>query len=232
METRGATTMSRTGMSGRRKAVWGAAVTLGVTLAALSLAGCGDQVLENESSSYIIVDSLEAASGAEPDEFGTILHSDVITLVKCTDPVTGEEGFCATTFSDAARVALRLVMKDPGTAGSPTTPTPNNFVTITRYRVEFTRSDGRNTPGVDVPHPFDAQMTVTVGRDVVDAGFLLIRHTMKLEAPLLAIANGGGLGMITTNARVTFFGHDQTGREVNTVAQMSVIFGNFGDPSS
>ena len=48
MEGRGATTMTRTGMSGRRKAVWGAAVTLGVTLAALSLAGCGDQVLENE----------------------------------------------------------------------------------------------------------------------------------------------------------------------------------------
>jgi hypothetical protein len=224
--------MTSNGIGGRRKAVWGAAVTMGVTLAAFSLAGCGDQVMENEASSYLIVDSMQAASGAEPDAFGTILESDVITMVSCTDPTTGEEGFCPTVFSDAGKVGLRLVMKDPGTAGSPTTPTPNNFITITRYRVEFTRSDGRNTPGVDVPYPFDAQMTVTIGRDTVDAGFLLIRHTMKMEAPLLAIANGGGLGMITTNAKVTFFGHDQTGREVNTVAQMTVIFGNFGDPTS
>jgi hypothetical protein len=223
--------MTSNGIGGRRKAVWGAAVTMSVTLAALSLAGCGDQVLENEASSYLVVESMQAASGAEPDAFGTVLESDVITLVSCTDSA-GQQAFCPTVFSDAGRVSLRLVMKDPGTAGSPTSPTPNNFITITRYRVEFTRSDGRNTPGVDVPHPFDAQMTITIGNDSVDAGFLLIRHTMKMEAPLLAIANGGGLGMITTNAKVTFFGHDQTGREVNTVAQMTVIFGNFGDPSS
>jgi hypothetical protein len=229
MEAGGATTMIRNGMSGRRKAVWGAAVTLGITLAALSLAGCGDQVLENEASSYLIVDSIVAASGAEPDGFGTILQSDVITLIKGED-ANGNEVLIPTVFSDAGRVSLRLVMKDPGTAGSPTSPTPNNYITITRYRVEFTRADGQNRPGVDVPHPFDATMTVTVGNDVVDAGFLLIRHTMKEEAPLLAIANGGGLNMITTNAKVTFFGHDQTGRNVNTVATMTVIFGNFGDP--
>jgi hypothetical protein len=232
MEAGGATTMTRTGMSGRRKAVWGAAVTLGVTLAALSLVSCSSVVREGEGSSYLIVESLQAASGAEPDDFGTILHSDVITRVKCTDPTTGEQGFCPTTFSDAGKIALRLVMKDPGTPTSPTSPTPNNFITITRYRVEFTRSDGRNTPGVDVPHPFDAQMTVTVGTNVLETGFLLVRHTMKLEAPLLAIANGGGLGLITTNATVTFFGHDQTGRTVNTTTQMTVIFGNFGDPDS
>ena len=26
---------------------------------------------------------------------------------------------------------------------------------MTRYRVEFRRTDGRNTPGVDVPYGFD-----------------------------------------------------------------------------
>jgi hypothetical protein len=231
MEARGAMTMTTEGISGRRKAVWGAAVALGVTLAALSLAGCGgDNFQAGEGSSYLIVNSLEAASGAEPAAFGTVLQSDVITLVACTNPTTGEEGRCPTVFSDPGRVSFRLQMKDAGTPTSPTAPTANNFITITRYRVEFTRSDGRNTPGVDVPHPFDATMTVTVGAGGVETGFLLIRHTMKGEAPLLAIANGGGLGMITTNAKITFFGHDQTGREVNTEAQMSVIFGNFGDP--
>jgi hypothetical protein len=229
MEAGGATTMTRTGMSGRRKAVWGAAVTLGVTLAAFALAGCGDQVLENEASSYLIVESIEAASGAEPDAFGTVLQSDVITLIKGED-AEGNQVLIPTVFSDAGRVSLRLTMKDPGTPTSPTSPTPNNFITITRYRVEFTRADGRNTPGVDVPHPFDATMTVTIGTNPVDMGFLLIRHTMKEEAPLLAIANGGGLNMISTNAKITFFGNDQTGRTVNTVAQMTVIFGNFGDP--
>lgn len=221
--------MTRERIGGRRKVVWGSGVML-VLASALWLAGCGDQVLAGEGSSYLVVDSLQAASGAEPDSFVTVLQSDVITFVKCSNPVTGEQGLCPTVFSDPGKVVLRLVMKDPGTVSSPTAPTPNNYITITRYRVEFTRSDGRNTPGVDVPHPFDAQMTVTVGADVVETGFLLIRHSMKEEAPLLAIGNGGGLGMITTNARVTFFGHDQTGREVNAVTQMTVIFGNFGDP--
>jgi hypothetical protein len=205
----------------RRKAVWGACVALGVLISAMLLASCGSQVREGEAPSYLIIDSLEAASGAEPDEFGTVLHSDVITLVE----VDGVK--VPTTFSDPAKVSLRLALKDPGPQSTPTT---NNFITLNRYRVVFTRTDGLNTPGVDVPHPFDGTVTFTVPTAGIDAGFLLVRHQAKLEAPLLAIAAAGGAGLITTNAEITFFGHDQTGRPVNVTGRMTVIFGNFGDP--
>ncbi|HEX2446178.1 MAG TPA: hypothetical protein VHJ77_19680 [Vicinamibacterales bacterium] len=214
----------------RRKAVWGAVVIIGVALLALTAAGCG-RTLEGDASSYLIVDRLEAASGAEPELFSTVLHSDVVTIVDGQD-AQGNEVRVPTVFSDPARVTLRLAMKDPGTAGSPVLPTPNNFITVNRYRVSFTRADGRNTPGVDVPHPWDGTVTFTVNTQVTTFPFLLVRHQTKEEAPLAALANGGGANLITTLADITFYGQDQTGRDVSVSTTMTVIFGNFGDPES
>jgi hypothetical protein len=215
----------------RRKAVWGACVALGAVISALLLASCGSQVLEGESAAYLIVDGLSAASGADPEEYGTVLHSDVITLIEKTDPITGKKYLQPTVFSDPAKIELRLALKDPGPQSTPTT---NNLVTITRYRVVFTRTDGRNTPGEDVPYPFDGTVTFTVTAGGVEAGFLLVRLQAKEEAPLQALGfstlTGGGAFHITTNADVTFFGHDQTGRLVNVSARMTVIFSDFGDP--
>ena len=36
--------------------------------------------------------------------------------------------------------------------------------------------------------------------------------------------------VISTIARVTFYGHDQTGREVSATGNIDVTFANFGDP--
>jgi len=36
--------------------------------------------------------------------------------------------------------------------------------------------------------------------------------------------------IISTIAEITFYGRDQTGRDVSVTAQMLVDFGNFGDP--
>ena len=136
-----------------RKAVWGGIVRMtgAVVLTALA-GGCGDVTREGTASSYLIVSALEAASGAEPGEFGTTLGSDVVTVV---DGVP-------TVFSDLGRARFLLAMKDAGGVDSPTTPTTNNFITINRYHVRFIRADGRNTPGVDVPYPFDGAFTATV----------------------------------------------------------------------
>ena len=44
----------------------------------------------------------------------------------------------------------------------PTRPTtPINAITLTRYRVDFRRTDGRNTPGVDVPYGFDGGLGIS-----------------------------------------------------------------------
>jgi hypothetical protein len=182
-----------------------------VTLAVAS-ASCGEMIRQGTGSSYLIVESLQAASGAEPDEFGSTLNSDVITVV---DDIP-------TVFNDIGQVTLTLQMKDVLVA-----PTANNFITLNRYRVRFTRSDGRNTPGVDVPYGFDGAMTGTVS-GTFTAGFELVRHVAKNESPLAALARNGVI--ISTICEVTFYGHDQTGREVAVSGQMLVSFGNFGDP--
>ena len=95
--------------------------------------------------------------------------------------------------------------------------------------MRFIRADGRNTPGVDVPYPFDGAMTVTVRTGEVTAGFELVRHIAKLEAPLQALGQEREWN-ISTITEVTFFGFDQTGREVSVTGRLLVNFANFADP--
>lgn len=197
----------------------------------LPLYGCTQAQLDGgTSSSYLILTSMDAAAGATPTNFTGVLPSDVITNVRTT--VGDDQVMVPTIFEDFGRVAFDLGMKDPGTPTSPTRPTSANFITITRYRVEFFRADGRNTPGVDVPFGFDGGMTLTVSGPGSEAVFTLVRNQAKAEAPLAALAGGGGAVVISAIARVTFFGRDQSGREVTVSGQISVNFADWGDPSS
>jgi len=194
----------------------------------LPFAGCTSQQRAGQSSSYLIISSLEAASGARPEEFGNVLPSDVITNVK--QNIAGKEVLVPTVYEDLGQVSMVLALKDPGTAESPTKPTDNNSVTVTRYHVQYIRSDGRSTPGVDVPYPFDGAATFTVGSSAVTATMTLVRVQAKQEAPLLALANDGGAKVISTLAEITFYGTDQTGREVSVTGRISVNFSDWGDP--
>ena len=183
------------------------------------------------ASSYLIVTSLAAASGATPTNFSGVLPSDVITNVKTTlgdDQVV----FVPTVFEDLGQVSFDLALKDPGTTTSPTRPSSANFITINRYRVDYIRADGRNTPGVDVPYGFDGAVTLTVTGSGSAATFTLVRNQAKSEAPLAALAGGGGAMVISTIARVTFYGTDQAGRAVTVTGQIGVNFADWGDPTS
>ena len=179
---------------------------------AVMTAGCGEFLRQDQTSSILVIDSLLAASGAEDTlTFTGTLQSDVVTA--------------GSVFSDPGQVTMRVISKD---LGSPVRPT--NTVTITRYLVKFRRSDGRNTPGVDVPQPFDSAVTFTVASAStgVTHGFELIRHVAKLEAPLLALENNPVI--ISTVADITFVGRDQAGRELSATGSIGVQFGNFADP--
>jgi hypothetical protein len=64
------------------------------------------------------VSALNAAAGATPDQFGGVLASDVITLVKIEGDGGGggEEApvtFAPTVFADNGEVNFVLAMKDP-----------------------------------------------------------------------------------------------------------------------
>ena len=180
-------------------------------------AGCGDVVRQDRSPVSLVIESLTGASGAsgKVGTFTGTLQSDVLTIVDDSP----------TIFSDSGQVTMRFVMKD-----ILTTPSAMNAVTINRYRVTFRRSDGRNTPGVDVPFPFDSAVTFTIAPGgAVTQAFELIRHVAKMEAPLAALQSSPVI--ISTVADITFFGHDLAGNELSASGSLGIQFGNFADPN-
>ena len=196
------------------RSTWGAGMVLA---AAMTLPACTDAQKQGTSSSYLIVDSMQAASGAEPTKLGGSLASDVRTK--------------GAIYADGGQILLRLALKDPGTLTSPLEPSPNNFITVNRYHVRYVRSDGRNTQGVDVPFEFDGASTVTVGSAGATLTLTLVRIQAKVEAPLSGLTGNGGAQVISTIAEVTLYGTDQTGREVSVVATISVNFADWADPA-
>jgi hypothetical protein len=190
-----------------------------VALAALGAASCGKVARTGQSPAFLIIDALSAARGNDTGRFSGILLSDI------------ETG--GTSFNDVGQATFRLGLRNPGTPGSPTSPSTLNEITITRYRVVFRRSDGRNTQGVDVPYAFDGAFTVTVtGSGSVTGSFDLVRNQAKLEPPLRNLRGGGANLIISTIADITFFGRDQAGNESQVTGSISVNFADFGDPES
>jgi hypothetical protein len=180
------------------------------------VSGCSETVRTGQSPAYLVLQRLEGSSGAEQGApFQSVLRSDVLTK--------------GGIFEDNGRVTLSLALKD---VTNPAGPTSNNLITLNRYRVEYRRTDGRNTPGVDVPYAFEGAMGMTVSEQPTSAVFSLVRVQAKLEAPLITLAgyNGGAL-VISTIADVTFFGKDQTGRDVTVTGSMSINFADWADPS-
>ena len=181
----------------------------GLALVAAASSGCSDFIRQDRSPVTLVIDRLEAAAG-QSSTFGGTLQSDVLTK--------------GGIISDSGRVSMRLIMKDLGSS-----PTPTNGVTINRYRVTFRRADGRVTPGVDVPYPFDSAVTFTVPpTGFISHTFELIRHVAKAESPLSTLREPN-LVIISTVADVTFYGRDQAGNELSVMSSIGVQFGDFAD---
>jgi hypothetical protein len=185
-----------------------------VAVALVASAACSETVRQGKSPGYLVIERLQASPGTSTI-MKDVLESDVVTK--------------GSIYEDMASVEVHLALKDIGTTLSPTEPTANNLVTLERYHVNFVRSDGRNTQGVDVPYAFDGGLAGTVGASSVSLGFILVRGQAKAEAPLMALRGMGGATIISTIAEVTFYGHDQTGNEVTATARISVNFADWAD---
>jgi hypothetical protein len=198
--------MHRSTSQTRSKAVWAGrhvlALAAGVSLFAAS--SCSQAIRTGQASSYLVIASL--TGGPQGD---STVESDVVS----------DDG---TVVTDVGQATLSLQMKDPGGPG----PSPVNAITITQYRVEYVRSDGRNVEGVDVPFSFTSGVTTTINGSG-SVSFTLVRLQAKQESPLRALRSGGGARIISTIARVTFYGHDQTGREVSVTGNLDVTFADW-----
>jgi hypothetical protein len=217
-------------MRARFRPVIGGLAAVAVLLGSVS---CGNVEGHGKAPVIVVIDSLEAASGADPGEMGGFLLSDVQTLVEQT---VGEETLMVPTiFNDVAQATMHLIAKDVGNGQNALAPTPWNAVTLTRYRIVYIRADGRNTPGVDVPHPFDGAVTVTLTGQPTVVPFEIVRHQAKVEQPLVTLASragsfGGARLFISTIAEITFYGKDQVGNDVQAKGTIGVSFSDYADP--
>jgi hypothetical protein len=196
-------------------------VALFAALAIVGSAGCSKTVRTGRGSSYLIIERLRGVNGADD----SLVDHDLSSDVRTNGGVVEDDG----------EVQLRLAMKDVDYA-QVVQPTDNNAITLYRYRVSFRRTDGRNTPGVDVPWPFEGASSGTV-TDRLTINIVLVRVQAKLESPLMQLANSsfeglGGAGVISTIADVTLYGRDQVGNEATVSGSISVNFADWADPEN
>ena len=102
------------------------------------------------------------------------------------------------------------------------------FLSISSSAFEYTRADGHNIQGVDVPYAWDGAVTATISSTAsTSVGFVLVRLAAKEEAPLFQLRTSNQI--LTVIAKVTFYGHDQTGNQTSITGSIQIDFGNFGD---
>ncbi len=191
---------------------------LAVTVLAFALAGCN--ALENvtDSMSRLVIVSLMGMNqeGAEAD----YIQSDVLF----EDPTTG----ATSIFADIATAVLTAQMLDPDPI---TGVSPYADIQLEKYQVTYTRADGRNTPGIDVPYPIEGEATslIRVGSQT-GVSFVIVRESAKMEPPILDILQASSRAEnFTVIATVDFYGHDLSGKAVKATGSISITFANYGN---
>ncbi|MFN7974525.1 MAG: hypothetical protein U0166_19600 [Acidobacteriota bacterium] len=195
--------------------------TVAVLFAALlvGVGGCANTNTRDEDSrgaSLLIVEKLAAqdVTGADVD----FLFSDVL---KCD-----ADGTNCTIVEDNGKATLRNMSLNQ----DPNTQTSSAYQDIQMYRlsVQYTRGDGHNVQGVDIPYNFDAVMSGTVVVNTTqDFFFVLVRHVAKMERPLVDLIGSGSEEIIYTNTRCDFYGRDIAGNEHQCFAWIDIEFGDF-----
>ena len=207
----GAKIMAWTGTTGGRTAA-----PLVIAGLAAAVACAGDGPASSRSSVTLVVERIGASSDAmAAHSTRTFIRSDVV--------------IGGTVAPDAAQVTLRLVPRDPGAAAGPAAPSDAYFATVDRYRVRYARSDGLDTPGIDVPHAWDGALGLTASFAAETVEIVLVRASAKLDPPLITLREGGGDVVINATAYVTFYGRDHGGARVEAAGAIGIEFGDWSD---
>jgi hypothetical protein len=205
----------------------GLAGVLAVALG-LALAGCGTDL--GDSSTAPVYLRITAVAGATSEgatlTFSNPLYSDVLWQ----DPAGTKP---STVFADLARLSIAAIPKNPDFllwSSTMRTTSQMEDVRLERYEVVFTRTDGRNVAGVDVPQAIVGPMAATVPFDgSAEVTFEIVRHAAKEEPPLWNLRFGGGESLITCVADITVHGQTGAGQVVTANGRLQIVFGNFGN---
>lgn len=189
---------------------WRVRVCATLALAALASVGCTP-----EPETILVVNSVSAvdATGEPVGE----LFSDVCQ---------GSPQECVVR-PDLALVTMSVQADNPYTDLS-----RGGDIVVERYRVSYVRADGRNTPGVDVPHPFDGSVNFLVPAVGAPTGqtFMVVRPQAKVEPPLRSLAGGGGAVVVTMIAKIEFYGRQvTTDKGVSARGSLNVTFADFAE---
>ncbi|MBN2346074.1 MAG: hypothetical protein JXO51_06755 [Candidatus Aminicenantes bacterium] len=186
-------------------------------IAALFLASCVAKENDTTSASFLVIDSL-TGNDLEGNPGSTTVFSDV--------------SFQSSIINDNGVAAVSTLTYNPLEDSTEHDITFYMNIIVDQIDVEFMRTDGRNTEGVDVPYRFTQPMNILVPVDeTVEIPFVLIRHVAKLETPLLELRGVPSRDFVLQLvAKVTLHGKDLGGHRVAPVSgYMSVWCANFAD---
>jgi hypothetical protein len=194
-----------------------------VGLCALVLASCApDWARQNTSGMILRIEQIVATPGGAGSA-GPILHSDV----------------CCAITTDTAALTVALLRTNPT---APTTAVED--LTLTRYEVVYTRTDGHNVEGVDVPYritgPLALNVTSPAASTVITTKITIdvVRAQAKLEPPLanlrknsnFVLTGGSAAGgdiFITTIAHITIFGTTTNGHNLSASTDLEITFADW-----
>ncbi len=178
----------------------------------LALNGCIAGENETTSSSRLIITSILGLN--LEDEESTTVFVDVIDSEA---GVINDPGI--------AKLTARLI--DP----TAVEPTYYQNIMVDQIDIVYTRSDGQNVEGVDVPYSFSQQVSALVEiNGSTDVPFVLVNHDAKLEPPLIGLVNFGQNKILKLEAKCTIYGKDLAGNRVQPVVGYITLWcADFGD---
>jgi hypothetical protein len=184
------------------------AVVLGIIFL---LSSCNPIEDDSKSSSLLTIESIKGqdAEGMEAD----YLQSDVT-----------KDG---TIYADIAVATFRASTLDPAPLLG---ASQFSDIVLDRYTVTYSRTDGKNAEGVDVPLSFEGSLTALIKADsTASVSFVVVREVAKLEPPLIALAEGRDEGVLTCVAKIDFYGHDLVNNKVKATGYLTIYFANYVD---
>lgn len=179
------------------------------------MSGCTTREETNQGASKLIVLAITGRdlSGAIGSN---VIYSDVITT-------------SGTVFDDTCSAELRVEPLYP--YQSTISYTWYQDIMVDQIDIEYSRADGLNVQGMDVPFSFSQKVfaRVKIG-ELTQINFVVVTHNAKAESPLIELINYGQEHVLKLEAKITFHSVDLAGNRLEpVVGGVSVWCCNFGD---